>query len=497
MSRIINNLQAAAIVAVLMLAASAFAQHEHHTPPEPTKEEEKTVPGQTKDREKPDPKPAPENDQTKEPDKSPETPSVSLAELERLALLNNPTLRQADLSIRAAEGRKTQSGLLPNPIVGITAEDLSFRKLSEGGRVGFFVEQRIPLGGKLAKNRRVIEQDVRLAETRKERQRIAVLNSIRLLYLETLGAQAVVDLRKEQAALAREATGTTAELYNVGLADRPDQMKAEIAQQRAEAEYFEALNKYEEAWRKLAATIGVPEMQPVQLAGNAAEFTGEIDSTALLARLLAESPEIKAAAVKVERAKMALRRARAEKTPDLYLRGGVGYNNEIVEERPRIRRSGTEGFLEIGVTLPIFDRNQGGIKTAEAELALAEREVERLRLALRTRFAAVLSNYRTSLNLAERYRTEIVPKAKAAYEMYSVNFKNMTAAYPNVLATRGAYLQAQIEYARSLTAAVQSLALLKNFLLAGGLDAPDAPDADDAVPVRVPVGSQDGRDDRD
>ena len=82
-------------------------------------------------------------------------------------------------------------------------------------------------------------------------------------YLETLGAQAVVDLRKEQAALAREATGTATELYNVGLADRPDQMKAEIAQQRAEAQYFEALNKYEEAWRKLAATTGfVPGLLP-------------------------------------------------------------------------------------------------------------------------------------------------------------------------------------------------------------------------------------------
>ena len=43
---------------------------------------------------------------------------VTLAELEQMALSNNPTLAQAAAEIHAATGRKLQSGLYPNPTVG-------------------------------------------------------------------------------------------------------------------------------------------------------------------------------------------------------------------------------------------------------------------------------------------------------------------------------------------------------------------------------------------
>lgn len=467
MHRVTGNSGVLTLVIGLMILAGAYrtpAQHEHHNmnePSEKTDQKEKKT-GQKNEESKPE--------ETFERKK--QAPSVSLAELEQMALAGNPTLKQAELTVRAAEGRKIQSGLLPNPIVGISAEDLSFRNFGDGGKVSFFIEQKIPLGGKLSKSRRVFEQDVQLAEAENLAQRMRVLNSVRLLYAEALGAQNIVDLKKETAKLATESVDVTGELYNVGLADRPDRLKAEINQKRAEAEYFEALNGYEEAWQKLAAAIGKPDLQPARLSGNPTDFLVAASAEELLTNLLEDSPEIKAAKIKAERAKLALERARAEKIPDLYLRGGVGYNNELLERAGGYRRAGAEGFLEVGVSLPIFNRNQGGIKTAEAEAAIAEREVERVQLALRTRFAEVLKNYRTAIFRADRYRTEIVPKAKDAYEMYSVNFQNMTTAYKNVLRTHSDYLQAQIEYAQNLLAAQKSLVLLKGFLLTGGLSAP-------------------------
>src|SRR5262245_21833503 len=43
-------------------------------------------------------------------------PALTLEDLERMALLNNPTAAQAEAAIRAAEGRRVQAGLMPNPI---------------------------------------------------------------------------------------------------------------------------------------------------------------------------------------------------------------------------------------------------------------------------------------------------------------------------------------------------------------------------------------------
>lgn len=491
MIRKINNLRLLLLVIGMFLIAGterAQAQHEHHGGQNST----------TQITPKENPQPASTEVQMPIPQKSAEEEkaisSMTLAELEQMALANNPTLKQSDLAIRAAEGRKTQSGLLSNPIVGFSAEDLSFRNFGDGAKAGFFIEQKIPLGGKLSKNRRVFEQEINKAEANREAQRARVLNSVRLLYFEALGAQRLVEIKKDLAKLAEESVDISAELYNVGLADCPDRIKTEIEQQRAEAEYVEARSRYEAVWQKIGAMVGSPGLLPVLLSGNLADFQSEIDSEELLANLLAQSPEIKTAQFQVERAKAVLKRARAEKVPDLYLRGGVGYNNELIEQNGVIRRAGTEGFIEVGVSLPIFNRNQGGIKTAEAELAIAEREVERLKLALRTRFAQVLSDYRTALFLADKYAKQILPKAKIAYEMYSANFQSMTAGYTNVLATRAAYLKAQVEYARNMTAAQKSVVLLKGFLLSGGLNAPgdsEAPDREIRVSAENPVNEED------
>src|SRR5882672_689518 len=54
-------------------------------------------------------------------------PALRLEDLERIALQNNPTAAQADAAIRAAEGRRAQAGLMPNPIIGYAGEELSPR----------------------------------------------------------------------------------------------------------------------------------------------------------------------------------------------------------------------------------------------------------------------------------------------------------------------------------------------------------------------------------
>src|SRR5262249_11143782 len=51
-------------------------------------------------------------------------PALRLEALEQMALQNNPTAAQAEAAIRAAEGRRVQAGLMPNPIIGYAGEEL-------------------------------------------------------------------------------------------------------------------------------------------------------------------------------------------------------------------------------------------------------------------------------------------------------------------------------------------------------------------------------------
>ena len=403
----------------------------------------------------------------------PQQPTMRLEDLEAMANQRNPTLAQANAAVRAAEGRRKQAGLFPNPVAGYFLEEFAFRSPGETAEQGVFIEQTIPLGGKLSKARRVFEQEENQAVARAEAQRLRVHSSIRLLYYETLGAQRLVELRDDLSALAQEAVEITKELGNVGQADRPDQLEIEIEAERAEIEFLKAQNDWTRSWTTLAAMVGNPDLPPARLAGNLEEALPELRETQWLDMLLRESPEIRLAQTGVARARAALERARAERIPDLFLRGGLGYNYERFEPvQPSIagQRKGLEGKLEVGVNVPIFNRNQGGIAAAEAEFAIAERELERVQLMLRSRFAASIREYRNAQQMVERYRTHMIPRAREAYRTYLTNFRQMAAAYPQVLIAQRTLFQVEVEYARALVELRESVVRVQGFLLEGGLE---------------------------
>ncbi|MBA3357041.1 MAG: TolC family protein [Pyrinomonadaceae bacterium] len=390
-----------------------------------------------------------------------------------MAIKNNPTLAQADAGIRAAEGRRRQAGLFPNPIVGYFGEELSFRAAGETSENGVFVEQMIPLGGKLSKSRRIFAREKEQAQSLAETQRLRVLGSIRMLYYDALGAQRLLELRSDLLRLATEAVQITRELYNVGQADRPDQLEIEIEAQRAEIDLLRAQNDREEVWRMLAAMVNNPELKPARLAGNLEEAGTALDQEAISLTLLRDSPEIRTAQAGVERARAVFSRARAERIPDLFVRGGIAYNNERLDRDNR--KIGAEGVIEVGVSVPIFNRNQGGIAAAEAELAIAERELDRLQLVLRSRLASAFREYRNAAQMVEKYRMQVLPRARQAYEMYLSSFRQMAAAYPQVLIAQRTLFQVEAEYARALINLRQSGVGLRGFLLSGGLDAMGRP----------------------
>ena len=403
----------------------------------------------------------------------PSGPPMKLEDLEAMALQRNPTLAQAEAAVRAAEGRQRQAGLFPNPIAGYFVDEFAFRSPGETAEHGAFIEQTIPLGGKLSKARNVFARERDQAVINAEAQRLRITNSIRLLYSETLGAQRLVQLRADLSQLARETVAITKELNNVGQADRPDQLQSEIEAERADIDLLNAQNDWLGAWRTLAAMAGNPELPPATLAGSAEDDVAPLNETQLLDALLQQSPDVRVSRASLERARAVLARARAQRVPDLFLRGGLGYSYDRFEATPFSlvgQRKGLEGQLQVGVNVPIFNRNQGGIAAAEAEVAIAERDLERVQLLLRTRFAANFREYRNAQQIVERYRTQVLPRAREAYDINLKNFRAMMAPYPPVLTAQRTLFQLEVEYAKALIQLREKAVGLRGFLLQDGLD---------------------------
>lgn len=393
---------------------------------------------------------------------------LSLTELEQIALSNNPTLAQAAAEVRAATARKLQSGLYPNPTVGYQGEQIK-GGIQGGGEQGFFVSQDVVLGGKLGLNRRVIEQEKKQAEAEEEEQRLRVINGVRMFYYQALAAQEMVDLRQKLSKLAEDAMQTSHQLGNVGQADQPDILQSEVEGEQAELAVVAAEQNQLRAWRALAATVGKPQMPLTHLAGSLEDMP-EDNPDQWLQAILQESPAVKIARLGVLKAQAALARAKREPIPDLQLRGGLEQNLEL--EPTTNHAIGLQGFAEIGVRIPIFNRNQGNVQASRADIERAQQEVQRVQLVLRERAAALLQNYATSRSTVERYRERMIPRARKAYELYVKSYGAMAAAYPQVLIAQRTLFQLQTDYIIALENLWGNSIALKGFLLTDGLEAP-------------------------
>jgi len=387
--------------------------------------------------------------------------ALTLAELERMAVAASPGLAQSQSEVRAAAGRALQAGLYPNPVVGASGDHVAGGPVLRGGDLGGFVEQRVVMAGKLWLQRGAAEQGRVAAGHMQEAERLRVLITIRELYYRALGEQQIVAARQDMAEVASRTAKTRRELANLGQADRPDVLAADIEAQRAELGVTMARNALDRTWREIAAVVGRSDLAASRLDGDF-EAVPKVDAEAALAAINAGNPELLAADANRAGADLQLRRARVENIPDIMVRGGVRYNRELIGPGEAI---GTEGFFDIGVQIPIFNRNQGAIAAAGAEAERARLQGRRERLALTRRFAGVYKEYRDAVDAAARYRDSMIPAAREAYEMYVGNFANMAAPYPQVLTAQRNLFQLQEDYVTALIAAWRSAVAIEGLLV--------------------------------
>jgi cobalt-zinc-cadmium efflux system outer membrane protein len=79
---------------------------------------------------------------------------------------------------------------------------------------------------------------------------------------------------------------------------------------------------------------------------------------------------------------------------------------------------GAESFASATINITIWNRNQGNVGAAKAEIERAQQDVTREQLSLRRQAAPLAQSYETAKFEAERYKTQLIPRSARAYELY-------------------------------------------------------------------------------
>lgn len=396
---------------------------------------------------------------------------LRLEDLEQMALANNPTAAQVQANLRAAAGLTKQAGLYPNPTVGYYGDEIRGGYIG-GGKQGGFISQTIVLGGKLGAARRVAQLEADEIATGGQIQRQRILNNVRVAFYQVLAAQRLVELRQNLARLAGDATQTSVQLGNVGQADSPDILQAEVEQEQANVTLRIAQQNLQASWRMLAAVVGKPDLALTRLEGDL-ETIPDLSYEESIATALRDSPQVKLAQRAVEREEASLIQEKKAPIPDLQVTGILAQNYEPLEVAPRT--TGLQGGAQIGVQLPIFNRNQGNISAAKGRIESAKQDLARVRLQLQHDLAVIFRDYDSARAMAQQYKTEMLPRAEQAYKLYQANYQKMAGAYPQVLISQRTLFQLEADYIQALESAWESSLLIRGFGLMDGLSEPASP----------------------
>ena len=189
--------------------------------------------------------------------------------------------------------------------------------------------------------------------------RDGVINDVRVGYYEACwpkgrSGQRTATGRREQllkAARARDARS-----------QRSDVLQARVEMENAQLNLAQARDRHHSTWRRLAAVLGRPEMEPAPLAGEVTGNLPVITWEEALSRLLAQSPELAEARATVNRAECDLALQCAERYPNF-------------DAGAAVKKDTGTGFtvvdVAIGMPLPVFNRNQGILCERGAALASA------------------------------------------------------------------------------------------------------------------------------
>ncbi|HUT11280.1 MAG TPA: TolC family protein [Thermoguttaceae bacterium] len=387
-----------------------------------------------------------------------EPSGMPLAELEEIALANNPTLVQAAMRVQAAQGKRLQAGLYPNPVIGYQAEEMGIG--GSAGQHGVFFAQELVTGGKLGLRTAAAGHEVTQAEHAWQAQHARVLNDVRSAGYEVLVAQRIVDLQEKLVGIAGQGVKAADDLLAAMEVSRVDLLQARIEADSAKLELENARHRHLAAWRRLTAVLGTPEMEPAVLCGELTADLPPLSWDGALQLLLIASPQILEAQAGVRRARCALARENVEWIPNVDIQASVRYHDEAND---------TVTGLEVGLPLPLFNRNQGNICKARAELIAAEREVERIELSLHNRLAATFERYANAENQARNYAAEILPNAKTSLDLVRDGYRQGEFDYLTLLTAQRTYFQVNLAYLESLLAYRSGRVAIEGFLLSGGL----------------------------
>ncbi len=376
---------------------------------------------------------------------SPQVRAENILELDQAyqrVLNQNPQVQAYRARIMAAEGNRLQESLMPNPQAVFEAENFggdSPRNGLDATEYTLGIEQQIEIAGKRSKRDQVatIEKQQVSQEALADIQ--ATLAQTKAAYMRVAIAQERLALAGQRKALADKTHTTVKRHISAAKAADIQHTKADLEVSAADVEQHKAQNELELAKMRLANLMGLPMLEHSLTADL--KSLPDVPERESVMQALERTPMSVMSQLSVMRETSALALAHANGVSDPTLGLGVRRFNED---------DGTAFLASVSIPLNIFDRNQGRVAEAKANLLAAEADKKALRLSLTKQAMELWQRLASTKEEVLAYQGQLLPSAQKAYSQAKDGFARGAFSFLDLLDAQRTLFDVQEKYLAAL-----------------------------------------------
>ncbi|MBT8482063.1 MAG: TolC family protein [Myxococcales bacterium] len=324
---------------------------------------------------------------------------ITLEQALTQAFRESPVLDARGAAVRRAEARLLAARTYPyNPEIELAAADRQGLTDTSTDR-GLSISQEIEVGGQRGKRAAVATAEIEAVQSSFEREQRLLAARVRLAFAEALRAIELVQIAAGDAELTRQLLDFASRRLEAGAGTQIELNLAQSTAGQAERTLRLAEAADASARSRLAEAIGASAGEMPVPVGQLDFPTGEVaERETLLEKALENRADLEALRKETESSRRAIQLSRSQKIPNLRL--GAFYEEE----------EGTDEIkgVALAIPIPLFNRNQGEIAEARAEVDRLSAEGSAAELTIQREVMEALATYRAAQQAAISLRDLVV-----------------------------------------------------------------------------------------
>ena len=302
---------------------------------------------------------------------------LTLAEAINRARQQHPMLIAAKQRVAMVEAERVEAGLKLNPSLTVSGENFPLEPPANGfgftRTLDWFATytQTFETGNKRGLRLALADRGLESAQAEAAALEKRLVYEVKAAYQKAAFERLRVELLRENLNNLQQLVKLNEVRVREGYTAEGELIKVRLEAQRFDYQLRRAALDYEKARIHLLSTLGAASFEvndtAFELADNL-DFQLAAFETATLQEAALRQPQLLAAQARIERARAQLQLEQARARPDIT--ATVGY-----------KRNGTDNALygALSVPLPLYNKNQGMITRAQAEIEVAEAELRHAR----------------------------------------------------------------------------------------------------------------------